>query len=131
MEEKTADELEDEKQKHSELSRQLSLLDNDTDDLEPCPYAFRLAWVDQNDVKREHEMDDWETLGAYFRFERKYGEAQALENIRSKYEEQRMKNLVLAFSTHKRRNATRGTNNQWLLVALLSIEHSDQSDMFL
>ncbi|MDG1825116.1 MAG: hypothetical protein P8H62_02510 [Henriciella sp.] len=88
---KTTNELLDERQKHAELSRQLSLLDGDIEDLDPCPYSFKLFWVDQNDGKHEHEMDDWETIGAYARFEGEYGEEKALEIIKLKYEQERIK----------------------------------------
>jgi hypothetical protein len=77
-------------------------------------------------------MDDWETIGAYSRFETNYGEEKALQEIRRKYESERFdKGLVLAFSTHKRRNVTRGTDNQWLLVGLLSVSDDPQQDLFL
>lgn len=129
---KTADEIEDTRQKHAALSAQLSFLDNEADDLEPCPFSFRLRWVDEAGGRHDHEMDDWETMGAFARFQNMYGEEEALTVLKQKYEEERFdKGLVLAFSTHKRRNATRGMQNQWLLVGLLSIEDTGQSDLFI
>jgi hypothetical protein len=121
-----------ESEKHAALSRQLSLIDSDVSDFEVCPCAFRLHWIDQDGKRHNHEMDDWETIGAYSRFETNYGEEKALQEIRRKYESERFdKGLVLAFSTHKRRNVTRGTDNQWLLVGLLSVSDDPQQDLFL
>lgn len=129
---KTDEQLSDEQKKHSELSRQLSLLDSDVEDFDPCPYSFRLVWHDRAGGGHDHEMDDWETIGAYARFESKYGETEALQILKEKYEKERFKaGLVLAFSTHKRRNVTFGSKNQWLLVGLLSLEETGQSDMFI
>jgi hypothetical protein len=99
---------------------------------DPSPYSFRLDWVDQDNTKRSHEMDDWETLGAYFCFESEHGEEEALKIFREKYDKERFNNgLVLGFSTHKRRNATRGTENQCLLVGLRALPENNQPDMFL
>jgi hypothetical protein len=129
---KSQSDLESEASKHAELSRQLPMFGETVEDWDPSPYSFRLDWIDQDNTKRSHEMDDWETLGAYFRFERDYGEEKALEILREKYEKERFNNgLVLGFSTHKRRNATRGTENQWLLVGLLALPENNQPDMFL
>jgi len=129
---KSEAEIKDTREKHAALSKQLSFLDTETEDLEPCPYSFRLRWVDKSGGKHDHEMDDWETMGAYGRFQNKYGEEEALKILKEKYEGERFnKGLVLAFSTHKRRNATRGMQNQWLLVGLLSLADTGQTDMFI
>jgi hypothetical protein len=129
---KSATEIEDTRRKHAALSKQLSFLDAETEDLEPCPFSFRLRWRDQGGGRHDHEMDDWETMGGFSRFQSMYGEKEALNTLKKKYEEERFgKGLVLAFSTHKRRNATRGMQNQWLLVGLLSIEDTGQTDMFM
>lgn len=55
---------------------------------DPSPYSFRLDWVDQDNTKRSHEMDDWETLGAYFCFESEHGEEEALKIFREKYDKE-------------------------------------------
>ena len=129
---KTPEDLDKEAKKHAELSRQLPMFGEVVEDWEPSPYAFKLYWTDQDGKRRNHDMDDWETLGAFFRFSADYGEERALELIKEKYEKERFsKGLVLAFSTHKRRNLTVGPENQWLLVGLLSLEDTGQNDMFL
>ncbi len=129
---KTATQIASEREKHAALSRQLSLLDAETDDFETCPYSFRLIWTDRDGGRHDHEMDDWETIGAFARFEALYGEVKALEVIKKKYEAERFdRGLVLAFSTHQRRNVTLGTDNQWLLVGLLSVSDDPQTDLFM
>lgn len=129
---KTDRDIDEDRQKHAELSRQLSFFDSEAVEFDPCSYSFRLRWTDQDGAPHDHEMDDWETIGAYSRFESAYGEPRALEILKRKYEEERFgAGLVLAFSTHKRRNITVGSKNQWLLVGLLSLEENQQSDLFI
>ena len=93
---------------------------------------FRLKWKDLDGNTREHDCDDWETSTAYTRFRREYGERKAIEILKSKYEDEYFSaGLVLAFSTHKRRNVTHGTSNQWLLVGLIRLDEYPQGDLLL
>lgn len=129
---KTDQEIYDERRKHAELANQMSLFDNTAKPLEPCPIHFRLRWKDPDNKTREHDCDDWETSTAYIRFCREYGEAKAIEILKSKYEDEYFAaGLVLAFSTHKLRNVTRGTDNQWLLVGLIRLDDHPQGDLLL
>jgi len=129
---KTDAELADERLKHAELARQLSLLDKPAKPLEPCPFRFLVKWTDQDGQLRRHESDDWESVGAFWNFRRLYGEAEALRTLKSKYEDEYVpRGLALAFSTHKRRNVTHGAENQWLLVGLIRLDDNAQSDLFL
>lgn len=130
--EKSASELSQERDKHAELANQMSLFDSTAKPLEPCPVQFSLRWQDQNGRNRKHECDDWETSTAFMRFERKFGREQALNVLRGKYEDEYLSSgLVLAFSTHSRRNVTHGTDNQWLLVGLVRLDFEDQGDLLL
>lgn len=129
---KSAEELASETMKHRQLADQLSLLDEDepVEPLVPCRLQFILKWVDQDGNKHRQECDDWETVAAFNRFEREYGEARALEILREKYEEQYFKaGLVLGFSTHSRRNKEFGTRNQWLLVGLIRLDETAQGSL--
>lgn len=130
--EKSAEEIAHETVKHSELANQLSMFDTTAKPLTPCPLRFLAKWRDQEGKDRTHECDDWETAAAFSRFERAYGRARALDALRGKYEDEYMRaGLVLGFSTHKRRNAEFGTQNQWLLVGMIRLDDVDQPTLAL
>jgi len=131
--EKSAAELATETLKHRELASQLSLLDEDeeVEPLTPCRMEFVLHWTDQDGKPHRQECDDWETVAAFNRFEREYGEELALKYLREKYEDQYFSaGLVLGFSTHSRRNIENATNNQWLLVGIIRLNESAQTQLF-
>lgn len=129
---KSDDEIDKERRRHAELANQLSLFDATAKPLEPCPVHFRLRWGDPDGKTREHDCDDWETSTAYMRFRRDYGECEAIKILKSKYEDEYFSaGLVLAFSTHKLRNVTHGTANQWLLVGLIRLDDFPQDDLLL
>ncbi len=131
--EKSASQLASETTKHRELASQLSLLEEDeeVEPLTPCRMQFVLRWTDQDGKLHRQECDDWETAAAFNRFERKYGEELAVEYLREKYEEQYFSSgLVLGFSTHSRRNVEYATSNQWLLVGMIRLDESKQSQLF-
>lgn len=131
-EKKSEAELDSERQKHAALANQLSMFDSTAEPLEPCPMQFFVEWKDYSGDKRKHECDDWETSTAFKRFERQYGETEALEILRKKYEEEYFEaGLALAFSTHSRRNVTYGATNQWLLVGLVRLDIDTQQDLLL
>lgn len=130
--EKSQEEIDDEREKHAQLANQMSLFDETAEPLEPCPYSFHVRWKDPNGQVRNHESDDWESVGAFFNFRRQYGEQKALETLKSKFEDEYFSaGLVLGFSTHKRRNITNNTQNQWLLVGLIRLDEHSQGDLFL
>ena len=92
---------------------------------------FKLHWTDQDGVEHRQECDDWETVAAFNRFERDYGEELALQYIREKYEEQYFAaGLVLGFSTHSRRNIENAARNQWLLVGMIRLDETKQDQLF-
>ena len=131
--EKSAAELATETLKHRELASQLSLLDEDeeVEPLTPCRMEFVLHWTDQDGKPHRQECDDWETVAAFNRFEREYGDELALKYLREKYEDQYFSaGLVLGFSTHSRRNIENATNNQWLLVGIIRLNESAQTQLF-
>ena len=129
---KSPQELAHETLKHSELANQLSMFDPTAKPLKLCPMRFVAKWMDQDGKERTHECDDWETSAAFNRFEREYGRIEALNILRSKYEDQYMRaGLVLGFSTHKRRNAEFKTQNQWLLVGMIRLDQVRQPSLAL
>lgn len=127
---KTDAEIAHETVKHGELANQLSMFDATAKPLVPCAMRFVAKWQDQEGKNHSHECDDWETSAAFNRFSRAYGEQKAIEIIKQKYENEYMKaGLVLGFSTHKRRNAEFGSQNQWLLVGMIRLDRSEQSSL--
>ena len=130
---KTDAEIATEAENHRLLAAQLSLLEEDesVEPLTPCRMQFVLHWTDQDNSKHRQECDDWETVTAFNKFDRQYGETKAVQFLREKYEEQYFKaGLVLGFSTHSRRNVEFGTKNQWLLVGLFRLDEDNQTALF-
>jgi hypothetical protein len=128
--EKSLEEIARETLKHGELANQLSMFDATAKPLTPCPMRFVAKWRDQDGKDRTHECDDWETAAAFSRFERSYGRARALKALKGKYEDEYMRaGLALGFSTHKRRNAEFGAQNQWLLVGMIRLDEVTQPSL--
>jgi hypothetical protein len=108
------------------------MFDKTAEPMKTCAMRFVVNWKDQDGKPRSHECDDWETSAAYNRFERDYGRTQAIEILKRKYEEEYFKaGLALGFSTHSRRNAEFGSQNQWLLVGLIRLDQSNQTSFLL
>lgn len=129
---KSAEQISTERDKHAQLANQMSMFDKTARALEPCPVIFTARWRDEENKAHRHECDDWETSQAFFKFEKKYGRAKAIEFIKSKFEVEYLRaGLVLAFSTHSRRNVTFGAKNQWLLVGLIRLDDDPQGDFLL
>lgn len=127
---KPEDELEEERSKHAILASQISMFDVAAKPLDPCPYIFKVCWKDVAGEIHNHISDDWESAQAFRNFRARYGEQSALTMLRDKYVDYLSRGLVLAFSTHKRRNETFGTSNQWLLVGLIRLDKAPQGDLF-
>lgn len=127
---KTEKEIDAEASKHRELANQLSLFDSTAKPLKICRARFTVKWQDYDGHSRSHECDDWETSAAYNRFERLHGHSRAVEIVKEKYEHEYMNaGLAFAFSTHKRRNAEFGAENQWLLVGMVRIDEVQQGSL--
>ena len=130
--EKSRKEIERERVRHKALADQLSFFDREAKPLEPCPIRFVARWEDQLGKIRRHSCDDWETVAAFRRFQSMYGRKNAIDTLKRKYEDEFFSaGLVLAFSTHSRRNITNGINNQWLLVGVIRLDRSSQGDLLL
>src|SRR5690606_31003312 len=130
---KSAAELVSETQKHKELAAQLSLLEEDepVEPMTPCRMQFVLHWEDLDGGRHRQDCDDWETVAAFNRFDRQYGERRAIEFLKEKYEQQYFAaGLVLGFSTHSRRNLENADRNQWLLVGMIRLDETAQSSLF-
>lgn len=100
------------------------MLDKPAPPLEPCPYEFKVRWVDLNGQEHNRTCDDWETSTAFLRRRERHGEQDGLLSLRQTYEEDYMaRGMRLALGTHSRRN------QQWLLVGILRVDDLAQSEL--
>jgi len=113
-------------QKHAERANQMSLFSNDAKPLPQCPYSFHFRWIDENGKVWNSTCDDWETSATFFQRRRSLGSEQAaLDSMSETFNhDYPSKGMVLAFSTHSRRNW------QWLLVGILRADYP-QEDLLL
>lgn len=129
---KPQEDLEYEAREHKKLADQGSLFGQGQElkPFTPCRKRFMLEWIDLHSKSHSHICDDWETVTAFDRFDRMYGEERAIKELRMKYEEQYFEaGLVLGFSTHSRRNIEYGSKNQWLLVGLIRLDETNQGQL--
>jgi len=116
--------LEEERRKHAELVRQISMFDNPAKPLEPCPFEFKFKWKTEQGASHEHTCDDWETSTAFFRRRERHGEVDALKSLKLTYEEDYLrKGMRFALGTHSRRD------QQWLLVGVLRVDDQAQQEL--
>lgn len=109
---KSEADLEEERRRRLKTMQQGSLFDRELELIEPCPYNLSLAF---EDGAGRHEMvcGDWETASAFFNLRRRYGDEQALEHLRSTYEDAYFQQgVALALGTVKKRPS------QWLLLGI-------------
>jgi hypothetical protein len=112
--------LEEERERRTKTMQQGSLFDKELEAIEPCPYDLLIAF---EDGAGKHEMvcGDWETAAAFFNLRRQYGEAHALEHLRSTYEEKYFsQGVALALGTVKKRPS------QWLLLGTIRLDETVQ-----
>lgn len=122
---KDESELSIEREKHAALANQLSMLDQPTKPLEPCPFAFSFDWANQDGKAHSHTCDDWETSTAFFVRRKTLGEEGALKSLRTTFEEEYLsRGMRFALGTHSRRK------KQWLLVGVLRVDDQPQGDLF-
>ncbi len=118
-------ELASERIKHAALANQLSLLDEPTKPLDPCPYAFAFEWAGSDGKTHRHTCDDWETSTAFFVRRDALGEEGALQSLKKTYEDDYLsRGLRFALGTHSRRK------KQWLLVGVLRVDDQVQGELF-
>lgn len=113
--ERKQEELTETAKRHANITDQMSLLYNDAQPLHQCPYSFHFRWTDEFGIEKNHTCDDWETSATFFNRRRHMkSEDLALQSMSETFnQEYPDKGMVLAFSTHSRRNW------QWLLVGII------------
>ncbi len=121
---KSAEEVESETRKHAALANQLSLLDRPAKPMEPCPFEFHFEWTSHAGSHHRHVCDDWETSTAFFRRRTALGEEEALDSLKSTYEDVYFsRGVAFALGTHKRRQ------DQWLMVGIIRLDETLQTEL--
>ena len=117
-------EVAEEAERRARTLLQGSLFDKELARIEPCPFNLSIAF---EDAGGPHEMvcGDWETAAAFFNLSRRYGEAGALDHLRTTYEQEYFRRgVALALGTVKKRPS------QWLLLGIIRLDESSQGALF-
>jgi len=118
--EKNAADLDEERKRRARTMKQGSLFDRELEAIEPCPFDLSMAFEDEAG-KHEMACGDWETAAAFFNLRRRYGDEQALEHLRSTYEDEySSRGVALALGTVKKRPS------QWLLLGIIRLDETTQ-----
>ncbi len=118
--EKNAADLNEERKRRARTMKQGSLFDRELEAIEPCPFDLSMAFDDEAG-KHEMACGDWETAAAFFNLRRRYGDEQALEHLRSTYEDEySSRGVALALGTVKKRPS------QWLLLGIIRLDETTQ-----
>jgi hypothetical protein len=117
---KSAKDIDDEREGYRLAARQMSMLDKDLEALQPIPYDFEFVY---EDVAGKHKMQcgDWETSAAYWNISKSHGERAALDHLSKTYnEEYPSKGMVFAMGTLKKRPS------QWILLGVIRLDETPQ-----
>lgn len=118
---KTAPELLAEQRAYREAANQGSFFDKELAALEPCPYAFKFTYSDEQGGAHESTCDDWETTAMFRNFSRQYGEEPAIAQMKQTFEKDYpARGMAFAMGTHSR------YPDVWLLVGVLRLDVPDQ-----
>jgi len=118
---KSASDLDEEREGYRFAARQMSMLDEELDVLEPIPYEFEFAYEDEAG-KHKMQCGDWETSAAFWNISRDYGEKGALDHLLTTYnEDYRSKGMVFAMGTLRKRP------KQWILLGVIRLDESQQA----
>jgi hypothetical protein len=119
--EKSAKDIDSEREGYGIAARQLSMLDKDLEALEPTAYDFEFVY---EDAAGKHKMQcgDWETTAAYWNISRSHSEREALDHLSKTYnEEYPGKGMVFALGTLKKRP------KQWILLGVIRLDETQQA----
>lgn len=121
---KTSEEIEMERTAYANAAKQMSFFDAELKALQPCPYFFKFHYQTEDGKGHTATCEDWETAAMFYRFEKKFGEDEALRIMKKRFnEDYPAKGMAFAMGTHSRRH------NQWLLVGIIRLDHTAQMAM--
>lgn len=117
---KTPSKLLAEKSARAKTLAQGSLLEKELAAIEPCPYDLTISFTDESGSHRM-QCGDWETPAAFFNWKKLYGETDALQKLKDKYENEYVRNgVAFAMGTMNRYPKT------WMLLGIIRLNHSGQ-----
>lgn len=123
---KSLEQVEAERRANEAAARQFSLFDQEIATLQPCPFEFRFDYKSEDGKPHTAKCGDWETSAMFFRFEKEYGEARALELMKNTFgQEYPAKGMAFAMGTHSQ------YPDVWLLVGVLRLDVVSQFSMSL
>lgn len=113
---KSAAAIEAEKTRYREAARQQSLIDAALVEIEPCPYAVQIPFVDQDGRQHAPLCEDWETSAAFFNLRRRMSDQAVIQHLEHAYTDRSDgRRIFLALGTVKRRP------KQWLLLGIIRL----------
>jgi len=123
---KTSNILEKERNNHLILAKQDNLFHAPVKPMTPCPYTFHIKWTDAVGKSHMNTCEDWETSATFARRRNEMGNDEAaLSWLKEKYEVEYAQNgVTFAMGTHALHQQT------WLLVGIIRLDHSDETDLF-
>lgn len=121
IEEKSEDELSKERTKRASLLSQDDMFSETIIPKEPAPYWFKYRF-EFDGKPRNYKCIDWETEATFFKWRNKYGDAKALDEMKSRFGlEWPAKGIAFAMGTHRNK-----AWKNWLLSGILRVDHEDQ-----
>lgn len=114
--------IEKERAAYKRAAAQLSFLDKELVDFNPCPYEFRMKYETADGRAHVSTCLDWETTATFYKQSKKYGDAGALEHLDKMYNARYPeKGMAFAMGTHSR------YKNTWLLVGIIRVDQDQMS----
>ena len=115
--------LEAARQSYIQQAAQLSMLDQELDAYQPCPFEFKMHYQDA-DGPHKKVCGDWETAAAFYNLSRQMEESDVLQHLQTTYCEQYVrKGLVFALGNMQKRPQT------WQLLGVFPVEDTDQGSL--
>lgn len=122
---KSADEVAKERMAYAAAASQGSFFDEDLEALTPCPYFFRFHYTTEDGKGHVATCDDWESAATYFKYASGGDDEAGLRRLADMYGGRYVeKGMVFAMGTHSLYPKT------WLLVGVIRLDESPQSDLF-
>lgn len=120
---KTPATMEAERRRYREAARQGLLLDEALGEIEPCPYAVQVPFLDHDGGEHAPLCEDWETTATFFHLRQTMADEAIKQHLEQAYTDRTGgKRVFLAMGTVKRRPA------QWLLLGVLRVTTPGRGD---
>lgn len=118
-------EIEDARAAFERQARQASMFDKELDVIEPCPFEFKMSFLDDDGKRRKKLCGDWETHAAFFNLRNSYGEEGAITHLRETYCQKYVKTgIVFALGNMASRPQI------WQLLGIFSLPEPPQLSLF-